>query len=344
MGNAFLNVKVPSQYEVQNGLTGLKRDIVICLCKVMSDSVEKIRTMIGISQELFLWKSHSSFKKIRFDFDLPNFFTPHPKNFCVVSCEDKSRKNAKCNFVTNALCSIFLSTPLTNGVFRWTVQISYSKSDSIFWIGAVHSDYKDYFDCDRLGNTKNAGSYSFKFWREKNRLSFGSCLQGRIDMCCGGAGIAGGLSWGRSWQTVVVPDKSLVSAELNTHERTLTFFVGEKKNPYGFSHIPVYDSHYFGMSCNSHKPCSITSLSLRRLASASPPSASRNTRFVASATLRRQRAPAASSLDAAAAAAEAPAPAPVLAAAAQCTLHRLLEDAEWMASMPSWLEDLELRV
>lgn len=54
-------IDVPESFEVQNGVTGMRRDVVIgVLLRV--DQEKDMRAVIGMSTEHFLWKKHSYFK------------------------------------------------------------------------------------------------------------------------------------------------------------------------------------------------------------------------------------------------------------------------------------------
>jgi hypothetical protein len=52
---------------IYNGLTGMKRDIVLKLIGIVK-GVEKIRQLIGISNEHYFWKSGKTFSREIFRF------------------------------------------------------------------------------------------------------------------------------------------------------------------------------------------------------------------------------------------------------------------------------------
>lgn len=146
--------------------------------------------------------------------------------------------------------TVFLSALVTQGVWRWTVEITYGTvGSSQLFIGAAAADILNTCDTSYLGSPK--GTWSFAPWRF-------------------GTGDLGSKLFGVKNDTSIptsetcVPDGSLVTVEVNTEARTLSFFVGERKVPRVVSN--VHTRLHFGIS-GRNKP-SFTNVSFRRLPAA----------------------------------------------------------------------------
>ncbi|GHU11361.1 hypothetical protein FACS189449_02670 [Alphaproteobacteria bacterium] len=84
--------------EVENGFPGMKRDLVIRLCRLVNN-VAKIRSIIGMSQEHFLWKHHAFFVENRID--LSRGLVEHGRDLakCVSDSEDPKFREHYADFL-----------------------------------------------------------------------------------------------------------------------------------------------------------------------------------------------------------------------------------------------------
>lgn len=146
--------------------------------------------------------------------------------------------------------TVLLSALVTQGVWRWTVEITYGTvGSSQLFIGAAAADVLNTCDTSYLGSPK--GTWSFAPWR------FGTG-----DLGSKLFGVKNDNSIPTS--ETCVPNGSLVTVEVNTEARTLSFFVGERKVPRAVSN--VHTRLHLGIS-GRNKP-SFTNVSFRRLPAA----------------------------------------------------------------------------
>lgn len=239
----------------------MERDIVLRLFSLLWYMQNEIRAVIGMCEKHYRWKMHKYFLKSR-PVKQPTFFRPNSKAGCQIT---HTFSGEQCTFSNESTVrTIFLSTKITKGVFRWNVRISYgskkSNNDSYFYMGVASYDLLE--KCaDGLLN--GVGTCSFLFERDHDG-SLNLSLRGVVEPP-DAAGNSGGTT---------VPDNSVVSVEADVAARTLSFFAGEKKASDVISYIPV--PFHFGMS--GYADQSFVSLSLLRLA-VSTPSASACCRY-----------------------------------------------------------------
>jgi hypothetical protein len=58
-------IEVEDKYEVENGLLGLKRDIILKLITPMNEE-DKLKNLFAISKEMSIFKDTSVFKRLRY--------------------------------------------------------------------------------------------------------------------------------------------------------------------------------------------------------------------------------------------------------------------------------------
>lgn len=237
-----------SEYEVVNGFTGMKRDITLRLCVLLWYKITDIRAIFGICREHYLWKSHSHFVMGR-PKGIPVSIRHNPEGGFIIT---EAPTGPHCLFSTIFRRTLFLNTPITEGVFHWVVRINYAmEGDSGFNIGTAPLEYLSHCNQGVLGN--GIRTCSFGFWRNCDNRLLSSLTSG------------GCLVPGIPFDETCVLDGSLVSVEIDCNRKTLSFFVNGKKVPRAFSnkHIPLH----FGISCSYG---SFTSVSFHRLESATP--------------------------------------------------------------------------
>lgn len=213
----FPVLKVDVPFEVLNGLCGMKRDIILRLCGMVWSDNEKVKGIIGMCREHFTWKQHLIFIKNR-PFVILYALRPQSIRGYVISFMPAGQ--LRCSF-TEAYesATVFNDARLAEGVFQWTIQISYTKSarhsqfrSPRFYVGATPSDLLNRFKRIR----GRYGSAAFHFQKCINENSYNSGLMGVY----GAEDIPD--------NETKVPDNSLVSIEADCTAHTLAFFYGRK--------------------------------------------------------------------------------------------------------------------
>lgn len=245
-------IQVDESYQVCNGLTGIKRDALLRLCHVIEmqlvcgeDENQKIRTIIGISLEHFMWKTHSYFISNRRN-TYPSIL-PNDKGGYKLSL---TRSGTRCSFHTEyEHRTVFLDRALTAGIVNWTVQIAYGSAGDDFYLGASLSSRIGLFDRKWLGIN---GSCAFNFYQ------------------CGDGKLRSRLTGVKGWHEdkvppdeTVVPQHAVVSAETNLVLCTLSFFVNGERVPRAITGLqkPVH------LGITGVNTASFVSLSFRNLTS-----------------------------------------------------------------------------
>lgn len=239
-----------STYDVVNGFLGMETYIIIQLVNLLEEKI-LVTTVMGMCVENFVLRNCSVFVNSRKK-NIPHSFRVNPKGGCIIT---RTSFGKKCTFNQEEWYrSIFLNPTIIKGLLHWSVQIDYGTGND-FSIGGAASNCLSrldtlYFCCHR---EKACG---FNFYVSGVKLY--SHLDNADDF---------GARY--SFEETPVPNNSVVAAEVDFTLRTLTFFVNNKKVPRGISQIPVPFS--LGM-CSTRIGGSFTSLSLRRLAYATPSS------------------------------------------------------------------------
>lgn len=270
---------VDDAYEVKNGMSGMMRDVIIHLCGLMNSELDKVKTIIGMCDEHTKWVKHTFFMRIRETCVLNNFFQiPENRKYSLSPISRTALAwQKKYVFSDSGYQTVFLSAAILEGVWRWTVQISYSKTGiSRFCLGATATERRKLgrWDNDFLGKSDTSSSFlpssSFFFRRwDGNRLYSSLC------------GVKN--AWDIPLAETVVPDQSIVSIEADIAARTLAFFVGDVKEggmgsvkvPRVISDVPLNRPTaplYLGIS-GWGRNSSFTFVSLHRILSTTPSSA-----------------------------------------------------------------------
>lgn len=212
------------------------RNIIFRLCDLLEKKVDCIRNLIGICHEHFLWRNHQIFKNFRKDCILASFLQPNLKYWKIT----RSFAGMKCAIVSydQFLHAIFLDKCITNGIFRWTVDVQCQRrSASDFCMGIAHSCL--------------------------------ACVDAGIGTANGSCGLGSSGLVGVEGCRFAIPimiSGELITAEVNITNRTLCFFVGMKRLLVAISCIPT--PLYFGVS--GSETLSFTSAAFRRLSAPTP--------------------------------------------------------------------------
>lgn len=170
----------------------------------------------------------------------------------------------ECRFASNNMheCStVFLDTPVTEGVFWWEVRIAYARvGRSSFCFGAAPAYLLSWLDSDCLGYVPGTPSFAFESRLESSLVGGKDTLQSSL------IGVKGCLDM--SYEEVQVADGSLVAIEADGDTGTLCFFVNGKKILRAVTDMDV--PMHVGIS--GWKKPSCTTVSFRRLPSVLPSS------------------------------------------------------------------------
>lgn len=248
-----MSENIEKYFGVKNGLSGMQRDVILRLCYLMWHNPGEIRAIFGMNQKHFIWKRHSFFLKGR-PWKVPVSFRSNSQEFYTLTYTPAGHV---CTFGTFRERTLFLNVLIRDGIFRWTVKIKYEikkgKYGQLYLGGASPSDLS-YHDKNVLSSNKSCALVMF---RNKNVGRLYANLVGVRTRTIFDEVVCDGIH---------VPDESFVSVEIHTQTRRMSFFVDEKKVPYGISHIPI--PLYLGVSACLH-PCAFTSVSFFRLPSPS---------------------------------------------------------------------------
>lgn len=225
------------------------------MCILFGEKEDIIQKVLGICQEHYEWKDYFYFLEHRKSYvRLP--FRPTSKDQVFLSTMPTGFP--RCDFpdTCHECRTVFLDKELTNGVWQWTVQISYKTPFSKFWFGFAPSDCLESCEDLSLGLFAELGSAS---------LHFKSC-KGRLLWRLAGVETADRLHEDES----PLMDNSLVTIEADIDAQTVCFFVENEKAEkeklaFGISRIltPIY----FGMSGMN---ASFSSVFFRRLCTPTP--------------------------------------------------------------------------
>lgn len=228
----------------------MKRNIIIQLCGLLWCDLIKVRTIFGICGQYQKWKRHSSFLNKR-PTNLTTFLCQNPSGGYTLTPKSAG---IQCMFFDDR--SVFLDRSLSEGIFRWTIQIHFGVvTEMTFFLGCAPSAVLSCFNERCIGGSTVLGSCSLVVYR-------------------GYDGGGSRLSSVDDWDNNDIPtsegqvtDNSVVAIEADTISRTLTFFVDRKKMAYGISNTAV--PLHMGMSRWRGQP-GFTSLSFRRVPAPTP--------------------------------------------------------------------------
>lgn len=243
-------------FEVPNGLSGLKRDIILQICGIIGkqrgiiwkNKDTMIRTVIGISKEHFAWKDHSLFVHKRIECEYSHIsFKSNPDFFKYIGG----------GFIFGGegvfldqhfLRTTFLDSEITDGIFRWTLKINRgAENTSECYLGAAPCGLISMYDV--LGISEGSFSFDMEKYEDGMLRSYFCGVRSELIDC-----------------ETPVPDISLVAVEVDTTAKTIVYSVNGKIVPHALSNIPA--PLYLGIT--GYSPLSFTSVSFRRLSCANP--------------------------------------------------------------------------
>lgn len=227
--------------------------VVLRLCKLFWHDPKLVRALIGMSESNYRLKRHFHFKNNR-----PGRIWSSLKQEPPKSVEfEKTFDGEVCTFLGDAQ-TVFIELEIRKGVFRWSCYFKYESPVTGFKIGVASPSLIS--ACSHMFLGDISGSCAVTFFRIslEDGDEYHTTIVG-VKKCP--------LSLEKE---VVVHDWSMVSVEVDTNSRILSFFVGEEKAPFAISKVPV--PFFFGMS--SHDNRCFTSVSLMRLPAVTPSSVS----------------------------------------------------------------------
>lgn len=202
-------------FEVENGMSGMGRDVILRICRLLWHENDEITAIVGMCEKHHSWKVHSYFTNSR-PVKIPRTLSSSNWNgsFVVGHTLDA------CPRLLRAMPGIDLDGKIPVGIFCWTVRVKNSEElQCSFHIGMISPN--------PLCFIGGEGEYSACYLR-LFRTHTGFC-----DTCVrGGRG-----SEAASHKETPVEDGSLVAVEIDTVARTLSFLINRKKIPFGISDI-----------------------------------------------------------------------------------------------------------
>lgn len=170
-----IGVSVELSYEITNGMTGMQRNTILQLFRLMWKDVENVKAIVGMSKDHYNWIKHPCFPDFKYKFIKVSGYV------LTFNCRPSHYKSH---------ATFLLDETIPEGVFQLTIKIKYAvkvKSSS-FGLGATF--YENPIE----------GS-SFHFWKSDGKES--SAMTGvNYDFSC------------LECRTTV-PDHSLVTLEIN---------------------------------------------------------------------------------------------------------------------------------
>lgn len=242
-------ILVDEEYEIENGVSGMQRDIILRLCCLFPD---KVKLIIGMSKEHYQWKDHSHFLKGR---PSNGIFRSSPRSETM----NKSRTSEGVRFEFSKNQAIFLDLLIVKGIWKWKVKIKYQLGNSSFYFCVVPADYL--FTVDSSSFVNGNGTCS---------LYFGVDSKGELfSMLFGLDGYRSVLA-----KDILVPNNAVLAAEVDADARTISFFVNKKRARRVITdlHIPLYLGVVGNRNATGSERSAFTSLSVCRLKTATPSS------------------------------------------------------------------------
>lgn len=132
-------------YESENGLIGMKRDVLLSLIRIivcLNLSRRNVKILVGIGKEVFIFKKR--IMKLIYDIYLSEcrnakFIDPHD-DFCVVDVEGKWDTRVLGQIIKG--CShLLIDPPLVRGITRCTVRFVRFKGFCHFGVAAITSQH-----------------------------------------------------------------------------------------------------------------------------------------------------------------------------------------------------------
>lgn len=209
-------------YDVENGMSGMQRDIIVELCNMMWRKPHLIRMIVGMCREHLEWKKHWFFLHKKIYENLTLAFLPNSalgENVAIVGNEIKKSDSESYNFI--------LDTVLDHGLFKIVLNYECDVTfTSCFCCGLVHKS-----------------SISHRFHSRPSGKS-GYCVVFFNGIECGDKSV----HFARLYEPT---ENHTLALELNT-EKTgkggiMHIYVDDKQIPCAITEIPSSVHFYFNM-------------------------------------------------------------------------------------------------
>lgn len=238
-----------------NGFFGMQRDVVLRLCILLWDRVYEIRQIIGMCSQSYIWKKHPYFLENRPVNILADLLGTPEKRGCTIT---HTPSGLQYNFTNDDDCwhTSFLDIPISQGVYRWVMQIEFGKEISCFAFGAAPPESMIRLFDSYLGD--NDDSYSFCAENESGNSVLFSFF---------GYGCAH-----YSVMDTATPTPCIVrvSTEADALTHTLSFAVNEKKIPRVICNVPTPSRMAISVMMASKCVWFATGVSFQRIPRATP--------------------------------------------------------------------------
>lgn len=245
----FLPTKFKS-FDVANGLSGLQRNIIVKLCRLMWHKEQQVRVIFGMCAEYFEWRQQHDFIMGR-PFKIAVSFLPS-------SSAGLTKSFPRSTHIMMKDRTVFISLALTKGIYRWNFTIAYDQGNNTLFhlcIGAAPPHLVGRCADAALGYLR--GTVSLSIWKNVADVCYANLCGAKVPPDTAPVGM----------QPL---NGSLLSVEADCGTRTLSFFVDNIKDSRAIS--SVFVPLFVGITGSTSGKLSFTSLSFRRLPSATPSS------------------------------------------------------------------------
>lgn len=270
-----MGLTVDEGFEVENGLVGMQRDIVLTLCCMLFHKIRCIRVIFGMCEKHYQWRKHRRFIKSRpiYIENVRMFHQP------VTDEEDETEEENSfswssdykkiCHFQNciSGYDPLFLGPAINGGIFSLTMEIKYLEEnmDTSFFFGIAPSTAIRFFDHSHHGLILGACAFAFTrhlwndYWSGKHdNVQFQSTLLG-VKVASDyynlpgvtappSAGAGGVDEWGNllslrhgipfAHMVPPAPDGAVVSLEVDVYARRMCCFVNGHKAAAAVRQIP----------------------------------------------------------------------------------------------------------
>lgn len=107
----FYPISTPEDYIVNNGFLGMMRDVIFKLLETMRFNEKNLKSLLGMCQEIYIWKTHYFFLEIR-----NNLFSFHDR---VIQVTNTGRRLVWQSRFRN---TFFVDIKMTKGLYKITIE------------------------------------------------------------------------------------------------------------------------------------------------------------------------------------------------------------------------------
>lgn len=158
----FFDWRKTKVFQVMRNVPVPRPPVFLALFQRFFDEPKKIRTIMGICKEQYIYKTYPFFVKSR-PVNILASFRPNPMGGIAMLPNKQASFGADCR-------TVFLDRPVITGeTIQWTININYADGKSSFHIGVAPANSLKQCDKKVLGN---AVGCSFGFWKSEDG-SFG---------------------------------------------------------------------------------------------------------------------------------------------------------------------------